>query len=129
MDIPILLACFCLVLAVVGIYATVSYLGLHDFSSCAPPQAEPRDTFHYSRANASVRRSYTVLETIAAAELAGQNHRGRATIEVRTWGDVDHFHRQMSSRLEAIRHASQRRSSARLHPTTIQIKWDSDIAP
>src|SRR6266481_4956565 len=111
MSIPILLALLCGVLAVVGIYATGSYLRLRDFSSCAPPQAESRTSFPYSRADTAVRRSHTVLQTIQAAELAAQNRYAKTPVQVRTWADLQRFHEQMSSRLDAVRRACELRSS------------------
>jgi len=124
MSILIVLVLLCLVIAITGICATVSYLRLRDFSSCAVPQPEPQNTFQYSRASCSTHRSNTVLQTILAAQAAAENRRANTTVQLRTWSDIQRFHRQMSSRLDAI----CRGSDARLHGTTVDVTWEPDQA-
>src|SRR4051794_13340137 len=121
MNIPIFLAFMFIVFTAIGIHATVSYLRLRDCSSGGPSEPGLRDTCNYYPADAG---RPTVLGTMVAAESRHVNTRA----QVRTWADLQRFHRRMSTRLDAIRRASECRSSPRMHLVTVDVSWETDLA-
>src|SRR4051794_24765666 len=102
MVLPVLLILLCAALAFIGIWAAIAYFRLSTFSSCAPPQPEPREAPLHFRVNQSIRRRHTVMETNEAIN----RMRANVPVQPRFWPDVQRY-RRTAARLEAVIKAAE----------------------